>query len=81
VAGGVAALLGLAGVVVGTLNLQRSGRVFPELYLSSLPPPAFRLAPGVPVKEFVRDAGALRQALVRQEAREPEPRASAAGKP
>jgi hypothetical protein len=71
VAGGVAGLLALTGLVVGTLNVQRLGRLFPELYLSSLPPPAFRLAPGVPVKEFVRDARALREPLDRQVAREP----------
>lgn len=66
VAGGVAGVLLLAGVVVGTLNYQRLGRVFPELYLSYLPPPVFRQAPGVSVKEFVRDARALRAPLDEQ---------------
>lgn len=74
VAGGVAGLLLLAGAVVGTLNYQRWGRVFPELYLSSLPPPAFRLSPGVPVKEFLRDARSLREPLDAQVPRD-------AGKP
>jgi hypothetical protein len=62
-AGGIAACVLLAGVIVGTLNWQRSDRLFGEPYLATLPPPAFRLAPGVSVKEFVAESAELRERL------------------
>lgn len=68
IAGGLGACLLLAGVVMGTLNWQRSGRLFSELYLSTLAPPAFRLAPGVTPREFVGEARELRE-RVEQELR------------
>jgi hypothetical protein len=62
-AGGIAACVLLAGVIVGTLNWQRSDRLFGEPYLATLPPPAFRLAPGATVKEFVTESAELRERL------------------
>jgi hypothetical protein len=67
-AGGIAACVLLAGVIVGTLNWQRSDRLFGEPYLATLPPPAFRLAPGVSVKEFVAESAELRERLDRRAA-------------
>jgi hypothetical protein len=67
-AGGIAACVMLAGVIVGTLNWQRSDRLFGEPYLATLPPPAFRLAPGVSVKEFVAESAELRERLDRRAA-------------
>ena len=65
-AGGLAACLLVTGAVLGTLNSQRSDRLFGELYLSHLPGPAFRLAPGASVKEFVGESAALKRRLDRR---------------
>lgn len=62
-AGGIAACVLLAGAIFATLNWQRSDRLFGEPYLAMLPPPAFRLAPGVSVKEFVDEGGGLKARL------------------
>lgn len=62
-AGGIAACVLVGGVIVGTLNEQRSDRLFGELYLSTLPPPVFRLSGGVPVKQFISETDELRREL------------------
>ena len=67
-AGGIAACVGVGGAIVATLNWQRTDRLFGEPYLATLPPPAFRLAPGVSVKEFVAESAALREPLDRRAA-------------
>lgn len=67
---GIGGVTLLAGLVMGTLNYQRSGRVFAELYLATLPPPVFRLAPGVTPKEFAGEVRELQQGLQREVARE-----------
>ncbi len=66
--GGIGACLLVAGLVLGTLNYQRSDRVFGELYLSTLAPPAFRLAPGVSTKEYVGETAPLKERLDRRAA-------------
>ncbi|WP_353093073.1 FHA domain-containing protein [Methylibium sp.] len=45
------------------LNHQRSDRWFAPLYLSTLGPPALRLAPTVDTQRFIEQAGALRAPL------------------
>lgn len=60
-AAGMAGCLTLAGAVMAIINVQRTDRVFPEPYLATLAPPAFRLAPGVSVKEFVTESKALKE--------------------
>jgi pSer/pThr/pTyr-binding forkhead associated (FHA) protein len=62
-AGGIAACVAVGGVIVATLNWQRTDRLFGEPYLATLPPPGFRLAPGVSVKEFIAESAALREQL------------------
>jgi hypothetical protein len=62
-AGGIAGVLCIGAAVMATLNYQRSDDIFPDLYLSTLPPPGFRLAAGVSVKEFVAEAAELRARL------------------
>ncbi|MEW6705086.1 MAG: FHA domain-containing protein [Pseudomonadota bacterium] len=62
-AGGIAACVGVGGVIVATLNWQRTDRLFGEPYLATLPPPAFRLSSGVSVKEFVAEAADMRKRL------------------
>ena len=54
--------------VVGTAltlarNVQSSERYFEPLYLSTLPPPALRLAPAVSVEQFLGEAKKLRAKL------------------
>jgi len=66
VAAGLGACLLLGGLVLGTLNWQRSDRLFDELYVSTLPPPALRLAPGVSARELVGELRDLRPRLDRQ---------------
>jgi hypothetical protein len=48
------------------LNVQRSGHLGDELYMSHLLPPALRLAPAQPVDRFVAGMAALRPKLERQ---------------
>lgn len=48
------------------LNHQRTDRWFSPLYLNTLAPPALRLAPTIPVEQFVDEARALRTPLQRR---------------
>jgi hypothetical protein len=48
------------------LNEQRTGRVFSELYVTALPPPAWRLAPTQPTSALIDDARALKHRLDHQ---------------
>jgi hypothetical protein len=63
-AGAVAAAAGIALTLWS--HHQRSGRLGSELYLSGLMPPAFRLAPTVPVDRFVDGLAALQEPLERK---------------
>ncbi|UUX96729.1 FHA domain-containing protein [Aquabacterium sp. J223] len=65
-AAGVGGCLLIAGAVVATLNHQRSDRIFDQLYLSVLPPPAFRLAPALPPDALLDELPALQKSLARQ---------------
>lgn len=47
-------------------NEQRSGRVFSELYVTTLPPPAWRLARAQPTSALIQDARALKSKLDQQ---------------
>lgn len=58
---GSALVCGLA--VAAAFQYQRTGRVFTELYLTTLPPPWMRLAPTVPPAQFLDEARALQAAL------------------
>jgi hypothetical protein len=51
----------LGGLILGTLNRQRTDRWFGPAYLATLAPPGFRLAPGVPPRQFVDEMAGLRQ--------------------
>lgn len=65
-AAGVAAFY-LTGMGLSTwFNVQRLNRPFSELYLSTLPPPALRLAPLHPAAALLDDARDLRSRLDRQ---------------
>jgi hypothetical protein len=75
-AGAVAAAAGIALTLWS--HHQRSGRLGGELYLAGLMPPAFRLAPTVPVDRFVDGLAALQEPLERK-AREDEKDDSSAG--
>jgi hypothetical protein len=44
-------------------NYQVQDRVFDELYVTTLPPPVFRLAPTVPTLRFVEEARELKAVL------------------
>jgi hypothetical protein len=68
--GGIAVCFVLALGVLAALNLQRYDRLFAELYLPTLGPPALRLAPAVTPRVFFEEASALRAALQREAARE-----------
>lgn len=62
-----------AGVLTGLsltalLQYNRSGRLTEELYLTTLPPPAFRLAPAVSPKAFIEEAASLKDSLDRRAA-------------
>lgn len=61
VGGAIAAVLVLGGLILGTLNRQRTDRWFGPAYLATLAPPGFRLAPGVPPRQFVDEMAGLRQ--------------------
>jgi hypothetical protein len=63
-AGAVAAAAGIALTLWS--HHQRSGRLGSELYLAGLMPPAFRLAPAVPVDRFVDGLAALQEPLERK---------------
>lgn len=54
--------------VMMALNHQRSDRFFEDLYVTTLGPPALRLAPPVPVRQFIEEAGALKAGLDRKAA-------------
>lgn len=63
---GMAALY-LGGFGLNTwFNVQRSGRVFSELYVTALPPPAWRLAKAQPPAVLIDDARALKAKLDKQ---------------
>jgi hypothetical protein len=63
----LAAVMGslfLAGLgLYGVHHYETQDRVFPELYVATLAPPALRLAPTVPTARFVEEARALRAVL------------------
>jgi hypothetical protein len=63
-AGAVAAAAGIALTLWS--HHQRGGRLGGELYLAGLMPPAFRLAPAVPVDRFVDGLAALQEPLERK---------------
>jgi hypothetical protein len=64
---------GLAGLVAGIAvlglvamlgtNWLQNKRLSNKLYLSTIYPPALRMAPAVPVPQFLEEAGAIRQRL------------------
>jgi hypothetical protein len=60
---GAALVAGLA--VAAAFQVQRTGRLFGELYLTVLPPPSLRLAPAVPPSRFLDEARALQEPLDR----------------
>ncbi len=63
---GMAALY-LSGLGLNTwFNEQRTGRVFSELYVTTLPPPAWRLAPAQPPSALIQDARELKSRLDEQ---------------
>jgi hypothetical protein len=62
--GGVMASLFVAGLgLYGIHHYDRQDRVFPELYVATLAPPALRVAPAVPTARFVDEARALQAVL------------------
>ena len=61
---GVAAIAGLA--VAAAFRYNRTGRLTEELYLSTLPPPALRLAPAVPPETFLQDVVTMKARLDRK---------------
>ncbi|MEO8387745.1 MAG: FHA domain-containing protein [Polaromonas sp.] len=74
---------GLAGLVAGIAvlgivamlgtNWLQNKRLSNKLYMSTLYPPSLRMAPAVPLAQFLGEAGALRQRLdVRLKDREPD---------
>jgi hypothetical protein len=64
---GVGAVAALAGIVLTLwFNHQRTDRFGSDLYMSHLLPPAWRLAPTVPVDRFVDGLAALREPLERK---------------
>lgn len=65
-AAGLVAALAVGALIVGTLNYQRTDRVFAEPYLATLAPPLLRVAPGVSTRDFVAQAKALRAPLDRR---------------
>jgi pSer/pThr/pTyr-binding forkhead associated (FHA) protein len=52
--------------VMLALNHQRSDRFFEDLYVTTLGPPALRLAPPVSPRQFIEEAGALKAGLDRK---------------
>jgi hypothetical protein len=61
---GVMAALLVAGTSLFLVrNYQVHERVFPELYVTTLAPPAMRLAPAVPTARFIDEAHDLKAAL------------------
>ncbi len=60
----VMASLFVAGLgLYGVHHYETQDRVFPELYVATLAPPALRLAPTVPTARFVDEARALKAVL------------------
>ena len=49
--------------VRGSTTTRPQDRVFPELYVATLAPPALRLAPTVPTARFIDEAKALKAVL------------------
>ncbi|AKJ31233.1 FHA domain-containing protein [Caldimonas brevitalea] len=67
--GWVAALMATAAVgTAAALQYQRTGRLTDELYLSTLPPPALRLAPAAPTDDFLESVRDLKPGLDRKAA-------------
>lgn len=62
-AAGIAACYAVGAAVLMTLNYQRTDRLFNELYMATLPPPALRLAGGAAPKAFVNEAATLKARL------------------
>ncbi|PPE71217.1 FHA domain-containing protein [Caldimonas thermodepolymerans] len=58
---GSAAVAGL--VTMSAFQYQRTGRLSSELYLTTLPPPALRLAPAVPPQAFLEEIAAMQASL------------------
>jgi hypothetical protein len=61
VGGAIGLTLALGGLILGTLNRQRTDRWFGPAYLATLAPPAFRLAPGVSPRQFIDEMTPLRR--------------------
>jgi hypothetical protein len=59
----VAGLAVLAIVVMGGSNWLQNKRLSNKLYMSAIFPPSWRLAPAVPARQFIDEAGALRERL------------------
>ncbi|MCZ8285642.1 MAG: FHA domain-containing protein, partial [Bacteroidia bacterium] len=69
------AVLGIAAML-GTNWLQNK-RLSNKLYLSTIYPPSLRMAPAVPVPQFLDEAGAIRERLAaRLKDREPDAEAA-----
>lgn len=65
--GAAMAALFVAGQgVMLALNHQRTDRFFDDLYVTTLGPPALRLAPAVAPRQFIDEARALREGLERR---------------
>jgi hypothetical protein len=73
IGGAIGASLAVAAAIGATLDLQRTDRWFPEPYLATLAPPVFRLAPGVPVRQFVDGATEVRERVDRRSGLDPAP--------
>lgn len=58
---GSAAVAGLA--TIAAFQYQRTGRFVDELYLTTLPPPVFRLAPAVEPQTFLGEVAAMKDKL------------------
>ena len=59
----VAAVAVLGTVAMLGTNWLQNKRLSNRLYLSTIYPPAWRMAPAVPVKQFMEEAGAIRERL------------------
>ena len=62
-AGGMAGLFVVGSVVLLANSYQENDRVFSELYVSTLAPPALRLAPAVTTQRFIDEARHLKAVL------------------
>lgn len=66
--GVVATVAGLVVVWVSALHWQRTDRVFEELFMATLPPPSWRLAPAQPTQALIDDLRSI-EAPLRERAR------------